>query len=126
MNLAHAVFSKSSADCTASWKGYSYSAFPQGSVYNCTLIEPNGAASWQVQLLQEISGKKTVDLVFTLTQYVNAIGGYWKVIIGTAHFEEGVNLDVECDDKNCVSILKEESGPFLVNTTTIVCKGTCS
>ncbi|KAI2639952.1 hypothetical protein GGS26DRAFT_601478 [Hypomontagnella submonticulosa] len=119
-------FSKTTADCTAQWNGTSVLAFPQGVVQNCTLVEENHFASWTFEVLKAREAVESVDMIFTLTQYVTAYGGYWKVLTGATHFEEGIDFDQTCDENgDCSWSLKSEIIPIYVWTTTVSCKGDC-
>ncbi|KAI0379634.1 hypothetical protein F5Y04DRAFT_290228 [Hypomontagnella monticulosa] len=113
-------FSKTTANCTAQWNGASPLAFPQGTVQNCTLVGEASFASWTFEALQARSWMESVDMVFTLTQYVTAYGGYWKVLTGAIHLEEGIHFDQTCNENDdCSWNLRSESTSVLVNTTMI-------
>ncbi|KAI1375835.1 hypothetical protein F4677DRAFT_420955 [Hypoxylon crocopeplum] len=121
--LGYVTFTESTANCTTLWPADS--EYPDRNIYNCTLVEPNAWASWTVELLTPESAVETVDLAFTLTQHVNALGGYWKIFTGMAHFGKG-EMDRACnEDGDCVWSLKAENTPALVNATMTMCKGYC-
>ncbi|KAI1104556.1 hypothetical protein F4804DRAFT_185316 [Jackrogersella minutella] len=133
-----ASFDSSSANCTVDWTFFGED--PYGRVFECETAEtqPGSSSSgsssvskWTIEIIDAndtmSSPTENMDVKFTLTTNLTMNGDdYYKVLIGTQHFEVGDNMEGQCGGSGvCSWGLKDEIIPVLVQPTIAACKGTC-
>ncbi|KAI1401487.1 hypothetical protein F4819DRAFT_458009 [Hypoxylon fuscum] len=130
-----ASFESSDANCTAEWVWAS--EVPYNHTYECTTttaVAPSQSSSstWTIEILEVtnsnyFSPTENFDVKFTLTSNVTVDGNeYYKVLVGTQHFEVGKNMRGTCGGSGlCSWALRDENNPVLVQPTIVACEGTC-
>ncbi|KAI2469743.1 hypothetical protein F4781DRAFT_208507 [Annulohypoxylon bovei var. microspora] len=125
-----ATFDTSSANCTVDW--IYANEYPYGHVFDCTTTgaqEPSSSISkWTIEVLEanstSPSATENMNVRFTLTTNLTGDGDeYYKVLVGTQHFQVGDNMSGSCGGSGvCSWSLKEDSVPVLVQPTIVACK----
>ncbi|KAI0885942.1 uncharacterized protein GGS22DRAFT_121685 [Annulohypoxylon maeteangense] len=128
------TFDASSANCTVNWV---YAGdYPYGHVFICNTTDTEESSSsstskWTIEVLEanvtSPSATTNMDVRFTLTTNLTVDGDeYYKVLVGTQHFQVGENMRGSCGGSGvCSWTLRDESVPVLVQPTVVACQGTC-
>ncbi|KAI1454078.1 hypothetical protein F4805DRAFT_441112 [Annulohypoxylon moriforme] len=126
-------FDSSSANCTVNW--VFADEYPYGQVFDCDTTETEQSSSsvskWTIEVLKanstSASATENMDVKFTLSANLTVDGDeYFKVLVGTQHFQVGENLEGTCGGSGvCSWGLKGDSVPVLVQPTIVACQGAC-
>ncbi|KAI1212687.1 uncharacterized protein F4807DRAFT_346033 [Annulohypoxylon truncatum] len=128
------TFDASSANCTVDWTYGGEN--PYGRVFECDTEDAQSSSSssvskWEIEVLEanstSPSATTNMDVKFMLTVNLTVDGDdYYKVLVGTQHFQLGENMEGTCGGSGvCSWSLKSDSVPVLVQPTIVACEGTC-